>query len=224
MVVRRFPPAVHPIRMDDGDEALMEVGILAQQRPFVAMNPHAELSGGRPRVVVEDHDLVVGVVAPKTKCHGGGFLRAPMPQAGGRVVVYTGDMTDFHVEITDVTVDCADPERVASFWSALLGRPIAGRKGPYVWLVRAPGGIGLGFQHVSENKTGKNRVHIDVSGPDVAEIKRRVETLGGRRADGYDAGGFLVMSDPEGNEFCIVPETLHFDDSGRADYLDEVDL
>ena len=32
------------------------------------------------------------------------------------------------------------------------------------------------------------------------------------------------MADPEGNEFCIVPDTLNFDDSGRARYLDELDL
>jgi len=128
------------------------------------------------------------------------------------------------VEITDIVVDCADPEGVARFWSELLQRPIEGHKGPYVWLARHPGGIGLGFQLVSEVKTAKNRIHIDVSGPDVAEIKQRVEALGGRRVEGYDDGGFLVMADPEGNEFCIVPEALNFDDSGRADYLDDLEL
>jgi predicted enzyme related to lactoylglutathione lyase len=133
-------------------------------------------------------------------------------------------MTDSRVEISDITVDCADPERVAGFWSELLHRPIGGRKGPYVWLTRGRGGIGLGFQRVAEGKTAKNRVHIDVSGPDVSEIKERVEALGGRRLDGYREGGFLVMADPEGNEFCIVPETLNFDESGRAGYLDELGL
>ncbi len=133
-------------------------------------------------------------------------------------------MTAFHVAISDITVDCADPETLAGFWSELLQRPIGGRKGPYVWLAREPGGIGLGFQQVAENKSAKNRVHIDVSGSDVSEIKRRVEELGGNRVDGYSDGGFLVMADPEGNEFCIVPESLNFDDSGRADYLDDLVL
>jgi predicted enzyme related to lactoylglutathione lyase len=132
-------------------------------------------------------------------------------------------MTELTVEISDIVVDCSDPEKVAEFWSSLLARPIEGRKGPYVWLVRSKG-IGLGFQRVSEVKQGKNRVHVDVSGPDITQIKSRVEALGGKRLDKYDEGGFLVMSDPEGNEFCVVPEHLNFDDSGRTNYLDEFDL
>jgi predicted enzyme related to lactoylglutathione lyase len=133
-------------------------------------------------------------------------------------------MIEGHVKISDITVDCADPEGLARFWSELLEQPIAGRRGPYVWLAREPGGIGLGFQLVAERKTVKNRVHLDVSGPDVAAIKERVEDLGGRRVDGYHDGGFLVMADPEGNEFCVVPEALQFDDSGRTDYLHELGL
>jgi predicted enzyme related to lactoylglutathione lyase len=142
----------------------------------------------------------------------------------GAQCLYTGVMIDSQVRITDITVDCADPEGLAGFWSELLQLPIAGRKGPYVWLAREPGGIGLGFQRVAERKAAKNRVHLDVSGPDVTEIKRHVEHLGGRRVEGYDGGGFLVMADPEGNEFCIVPVTLNFDDSGRTDYLKDLGL
>ena len=129
-----------------------------------------------------------------------------------------------HAEISDITIDCADPQRLGAFWSSLLRRPIAGRKGPYVWLARSPGGVGIGFQRVDEPKRGKNRLHVDISGPDVGAIKRKVEALGGSRVDGYEGGGFLVMGDPEGNEFCIVPEALHFDETGRADYLDGSDV
>jgi len=132
-------------------------------------------------------------------------------------------MADVTVVLTDVIVDCRDPEYVAGFWSSLLQRPIEGRKGPYVWLART-NGIGLGFQRVVETKRGKNRVHLDVSGPDIPQIKARVEALGGKRVPGYEAGGFLVMADPEGNEFCVVSDPLDFDDSGRTDYLDELDL
>jgi predicted enzyme related to lactoylglutathione lyase len=84
--------------------------------------------------------------------------------------------------------------------------------------------MGLGFQQVVEPKQHKNRVHIDISGPDVVEIKDQIEALGGRRLDGYDDGGFLVMADPEGNEFCVVPESFSFDASGRADYLERLNL
>jgi predicted enzyme related to lactoylglutathione lyase len=132
-------------------------------------------------------------------------------------------MHDSEVEVTDITFDCSDPEILAGFWSLLLQRPIEGRKGPYVWLDRSSDGIGMGFQKVEEPKLGKNRLHIDISGPDVVAIRERVESLGGRRMDGYEDGGFLVMADPEGNEFCIVPEVLTFDDSGRTNYLRDLD-
>ena len=133
-------------------------------------------------------------------------------------------MPQIPVEITYIIVDCSDPENVAGFWSSLLERPIKSRKGPYVSLDHSRGEIGLAFQRVEETKRGKNRVHIDISGPDISQIKRRVETLGGRRVNGYEDGGFLVMADPEGNEFCVVPDTFNFDDSGRTDYLDELDM
>ncbi len=159
-------------------------------------------------VVVPRQGRSTGVMAgrsgPGTQCFQGLDQRA---------------MTDAHAEVTDIIVDCANPEDLAVFWSALLRRPIQGRKGPYVWLTPSAG-VGLGFQRVDEGKLGKNRVHIDVSGPDVEAIERRVEELGGRRLDGYEDGGFLVMADPEGNEFCVVPEVLDFDDSGRAHYLE----
>jgi predicted enzyme related to lactoylglutathione lyase len=124
--------------------------------------------------------------------------------------------------VSHVIVDCTDPERLASFWAALLGRAVATRTGPYVWLTREQG-LGLGFQKVAETKVVKNRVHLDLATPDLVTERRRVEQLGGRRADGYEAGGFLVMADPEGNEFCLIPEgQFDVDDWGRATYGAEV--
>jgi len=134
-------------------------------------------------------------------------------------------MAEPEVEIVDIIIDCADPESLASFWAELLALPIAGRKGPYVWLERSGHAPGLGFQKVSHPKTGKNRVHIDVSASDIAATKLRIEALGGRRADGFEGGGFLVMADPEGNEFCVVPTApFEFDEHGRTNYLDDTAL
>ena len=134
-------------------------------------------------------------------------------------------MAEANVEVADIIIDCSDPELVAAFWSGLLGRPIVGRKGPYVWLKRLRGGAGLGFQRVAELKAGKNRVHLDVSGADISAIKDQVEALGGHRIDGYEDGGFLVMADPEGNEFCVVPAgTVDFDEEGRAHYVEDLGI
>ena len=131
-------------------------------------------------------------------------------------------IAEIDAKIVDLTIDCIDPERIAVFWSALLGRSVEGRKGPYVWLQRPERGIGLGFQRVSERKLTKNRVHFDISAPDIRRLEERVVELGGQRVELYD-GGFLVMADPEGNEFCIVPiEPIHFDDDGPTGYLHEL--
>lgn len=120
--------------------------------------------------------------------------------------------------VKDIIVDCHDVEVVASFWSALLGRAVVGHTGPYVWLERRDG-VGLGFQRTPEPKTTKNRLHLDLGSDDPASEIARVEGLGGRRLEAYAPGGFLVMADPEGNEFCIIPShPFEVADDGRADY------
>ncbi|MFE2849311.1 VOC family protein [Streptomyces scopuliridis] len=59
------------------------------------------------------------------------------------------------MQINALIVDATDPERLAAFWSELLGRPVVGRMGPYVWL-RRENGLGLGFQRTAEPKWSKN--------------------------------------------------------------------
>ncbi len=126
--------------------------------------------------------------------------------------------------ITDVIIDSSDPERLAEFRSVLLDRGIAGRKGPYVWLEETSGEVNVSFQLVADPPAGRGRTHIDLSVPDVLEAADRAEALGGRRASGFEDGGFLVMEDPDGNVFCIIPDApFDFDDAGRADYLNPVD-
>ena len=123
------------------------------------------------------------------------------------------------MEINCVMVDAADPARLAAFWSELLDRPIVARFGPYVFLDRR-NGLGLGFQRADAAKAGKNRLHLDLACADPAAEQARVERIGGRRLTEYDPGGFLVMADPEGNEFCVIPDgPFEIDDDGRADYL-----
>ena len=118
-------------------------------------------------------------------------------------------------------VDCEDPERLAAFWGGLLGRSIGERTGPYLFLETGrSGGYGLGFQRVDERKTRKNRIHPDLICDDAHATAARVEELGGRREQGYERGGFLVMADPEGNEFCLLAKgPLGMDDHGNVHYL-----
>ena len=71
-------------------------------------------------------------------------------------------------------------------------------------------GPGLVFVPVPEGKTVKNRLHLDLApGPDddqAAEVQRLID-LGARRVNvGQDESTvtWVVMADPEGNEFCVL--------------------
>ncbi|WP_329025881.1 VOC family protein [Streptomyces sp. NBC_00690] len=128
-------------------------------------------------------------------------------------------MTATPCVIRAIVIDCADPERLASFWSRLLGSPVEERLGPYIWLAHC-GSTQVGFQKVAEPKSAKNRVHLDLASPDSAAEQNRIEALGGRQLHEYEIGGFLVMADSEGNEFCVIPDgSVELDEQGHAHYL-----
>ncbi|MFZ3565662.1 VOC family protein [Streptomyces sp. BH097] len=129
-------------------------------------------------------------------------------------------MTPNPPRIAALVIDAEDPERLAAFWSEVLGRPVESRTGPYTWL-RREGGLVFGVQRNPRPTPGKDRMHVDLTSADLPAEQRRIEALGGRRLTEYDEGGFLVMADPEGNEFCILPEgSVEMDDDGRAHYLE----
>jgi predicted enzyme related to lactoylglutathione lyase len=107
-----------------------------------------------------------------------------------------------------VTIDCLEPERVARFWSALLGRPPGSTEQGWVYLgERGDPQPRLVFQPVSEPSNGKVRIHLDISVDDINSAMTQVSGLGGRftgeRHD-YDEGVVVVMADPEDHEFCLV--------------------
>lgn len=114
--------------------------------------------------------------------------------------------------IFNVTFDCADPERMAAFWSQAIGYQRLALKSDDldddVVALESPDHRGvrrLLFFKVPEPKTVKNRVHVDLATqhPD-AEIARLVG-LGATRVEYLERNGrsWTVMLDPEGNEFCV---------------------
>lgn len=111
-----------------------------------------------------------------------------------------------------VTIDSAAPDRLAAFWSALLGVPSRpagpGREGWYRLGPTVAGGPVLNFQPVGEAKAGKVRIHLDLWCDDLDAAVRRVGELGGRAPRGYEAvpgrGTIAVVADPEGHEFCLI--------------------
>ncbi|WP_097964539.1 VOC family protein [Streptomyces anulatus] len=120
---------------------------------------------------------------------------------------------------TELAIDCADPAGLARFWCSVLdyevrdedeeegvvtiGPPVAhggaGRPGPVPPV--------LTFARVPEGKSVKNRLHIDVSPSDREQGDEvlRLIGLGARRADvGQGDASWIVLTDPEGNEFCVL--------------------
>lgn len=109
----------------------------------------------------------------------------------------------------DVVLDCADAERIAAFWVAALGYRHFGVAGNYRSLIPRSGEAGpkLILQEVSEVRNGKNRMHLDLVVGDVEAEVVRLEVLGAQRQGSEavveHATEWIVMADPEGNEFCV---------------------
>jgi len=109
--------------------------------------------------------------------------------------------------IRHVTIDCADAYALATFWSKVLGQPLheEDEPGDPEALIEAAGVL---FVTVPETKTVKNRIHFDLQPQDRTrdEEVERLLALGATVADDRrkpDGTGWVVMADPEGNEFCV---------------------
>jgi Glyoxalase-like domain len=113
----------------------------------------------------------------------------------------------------NITFDCADPYRLAAFWSQVTGYQEDPEDGnhpgdPEGFLHGADGQPNLLFIAVPEPKTVKNRVHLDLQPTDRSRDEEVERLLGigatlvadHRRPDGT---GWVVLADPEGNELCI---------------------
>jgi uncharacterized protein YndB with AHSA1/START domain len=109
--------------------------------------------------------------------------------------------------LANITFDCADHALLAQFWSQVTGFVLDGMGEEWAAL-HDPRGVGprLLFYRVPESKTVKNRVHLDISVDDRVAAEERFEALGGRKVETVSGFGltWTVMTDPEGNEFCIA--------------------
>jgi catechol 2,3-dioxygenase-like lactoylglutathione lyase family enzyme len=108
---------------------------------------------------------------------------------------------------TELSIDAHDPESQARFWAEVLGWKAGEREGLHFLLPSDPASPLLVFAAVPEEKSVKNRVHIDVSPIDRTrdEEVERLLALGATRADvGQGEVDWTVMRDPEGNEFCVL--------------------
>lgn len=108
-----------------------------------------------------------------------------------------------------LVVDADDYRGVAEFWRQLLDVGIAEEVEEWVQLTPDPGGVYLAFQPAPEGKKPAGmRVRPDIEVADIDAAKARIVELGGsevRLVHEPDGDTHVIMADPEGNEFCILP-------------------
>ncbi len=111
-----------------------------------------------------------------------------------------------------LTIDTHDPHELARFWEQAIGWRRTYEAADEVALEPPVGspqdGVApdLLFVKVDDVKTMKNRLHLDLRPVDQAAEVSRLEALGAKRADvgqGDDVT-WVVLTDPHGNEFCVL--------------------
>jgi hypothetical protein len=106
--------------------------------------------------------------------------------------------------------DCQNAEALAEFWCAALDYTVVRRwhdaHGVEYVEAGAEGVPLLLFYPVSDQKRAKNRVHLDVRStvPQYDEVARLI-ALGARLVTDDQDHPWVVLQDPEGNEFCVLP-------------------
>ncbi|MGH8969859.1 MAG: VOC family protein [Actinomycetes bacterium] len=114
--------------------------------------------------------------------------------------------------LTELVLDCHDHRRMGEFWAQVLGyEPVETADGPEDHYVELCGPAGSGptllLFRTDDEKIVKNRMHIDVNPTDrdQDEEVERILALGATRVDiGQGESSWVVLADPEGNEFCVL--------------------
>jgi hypothetical protein len=116
-----------------------------------------------------------------------------------------------------IAVDCRDAPSLAQFWAEMLDYRVVEDDDPEEVLLVPRSGPGprLLFLQVPETKSVKNRLHLDLRPDDQDAEVQRVLDLGAKEVDiGQGDVSWVVLADPEGNEFCILRP---LDDEDRAE-------
>jgi hypothetical protein len=120
-------------------------------------------------------------------------------------------------KFTELEIDCADPVGLARFWCEVLDYEVQDETDGVITIGSplipegrrrlGPVPPTLTFARVPEGKSVKNRLHVDLNPTDreQADEVRRILALGARPADvGQGSQPWVVLADPEGNEFCVL--------------------
>jgi hypothetical protein len=110
------------------------------------------------------------------------------------------------LSVEAVNFDCGDPALVGRFWAAALSQELKADDDGIYYLEAGDTGPEMIFISVPEEKTVKNRVHLDLRPDDQAAEVERLLSLGARRVDIGQTGeeSWVVLADPEGQRVLRV--------------------
>ncbi|RNM15714.1 VOC family protein [Nocardioides pocheonensis] len=107
-----------------------------------------------------------------------------------------------------VIIDCPEPERLAEFYSELIGLPVTYRSADFAVVSVDQTTSGFGFQRAPDHRPPRwpdpehpQQMHLDVMVDDLSVADEEVLRLGGRPLP----GGEHVYADPAGHPFCLIP-------------------
>lgn len=105
-----------------------------------------------------------------------------------------------------IVVDARDPVALGRWWAAALGWAVVNDDPDEFEIAPGPGTTpGMLFADVPEPKTSKNRLHFDFRPDDQRAEVARLTGLGATEVDiGQRGVPWVVLADPEGNEFCVL--------------------
>ena len=108
-----------------------------------------------------------------------------------------------------VTLDCADAEASAAFWSGLLGWDVAHSERDYAMLTGPDHALGFGrvedYQPPAwPNEHGSKQFHFDLAVEDLDAAQEQAVSLGATVADPQPGETWRVLLDPTGHPFCLT--------------------
>jgi len=111
--------------------------------------------------------------------------------------------------VGSVVIDVNDLAVMRGFWQEALGYGVDVETDDWIKLSDPlEQGVSVSLQLVPERREGKNRLHLDIYAADQMTEVERLEELGAERVRGPEPGDdFVVLSDPEGNLFCVIDKS-----------------
>lgn len=115
------------------------------------------------------------------------------------------------IRIGSAVVNCADLETMTEFWTQALGLTPSSREPGDDFRVLRGERVNMSLQVADTPVTARDQMHLDLYSDDPQAQVARLIVLGARYVREHVRDGYVVLLDPEGNEFCVCtvdPESL----------------